>query len=37
MVTWKRTPGIPGKVLEDKLLALFELTHGRLPFANGRQ
>lgn len=36
-VTWKQTPGIPGKVLEDKLLALFELAHRRLPFANGRR
>lgn len=35
-VIWKETPGIPGKLLEDKLLGLFELTHGRLPFANGR-
>lgn len=35
-VIWKQTAGIPGKVLEDKLLGLFELAHHRLPFANGR-
>ncbi|MFJ4210721.1 hypothetical protein ACIPY2_19875 [Paenarthrobacter sp. NPDC089675] len=35
-VTWKQTPGVPGKELEDKLLELFELAHDRLPFANGR-
>lgn len=35
-VTWKQTPGLPGRLLEDSLLGLFELTHGRLPFANGR-
>lgn len=35
-VTWKQTPGVPGKVLEDELLALFELAHDCLPFANGR-
>lgn len=36
MVTWKQTPGVPGKVLEDRLLALFERDHQCLPFANGR-
>lgn len=35
-VSWKQTPGVPGKVLEDKLLGLFELAHDCLPFANGR-
>lgn len=36
-VTWKQTPGVPGKVLEDILLGLFDPTQGRLPFANGRR
>ena len=35
-VRWKPTPDVPGKRLEDELLALFEQVHDRLPFANGR-
>lgn len=36
LVTWKPTPGVPGKVLEDELLGHFERDHTCLPFANGR-
>jgi hypothetical protein len=36
LITWKPTPSVPGKVLEDELLELFEKDYKCLPFANGR-